>query len=67
MVWLILLGICGLIAVAVAPISGDNSYLMTLVISLGKLLVTAVAILFWLVAWYKLMEMTIVYEFTESE
>lgn len=66
-IWFVLLGLCGIIAVLVVPISPEGSFLVTLGIGGLKVILGGVLLLFWLLSWYKLMELLLVYELQKNK
>ena len=66
-VWLILLALCGLIAIFVVPYTPINdAKFLLFVIDAGKVFVSLLVILVWLLGWYKSMDYLLQFEFYKS-
>ncbi len=69
-VWLILLSFCALIGILIVPVNSSNKgNLLIGVIAGGKVLLSLLLILIWLIGWYKTMNLIMQYElqFTDSK
>lgn len=67
-VWLILLSLCALIGLIIVPIqTSSNTYLVQLIYGGGKVLISLVFILIWLIGWYRAMTFLLQLQFYISE
>ncbi len=66
-IWLILLGLCGLIGILIVPIDNQMfTNLMSYLISISKVLISSIAIIAWLLFWYKSMNYILSYELSKN-
>ena len=66
-IWLILLGLCGLIGILIVPIDNQMfTNLMSYLISISKVLISSIAIIGWLLFWYKSMNYILSYELSKN-
>lgn len=66
-IWLILLGLCGLIGILIVPIDNQMfTNLMSYFISISKVLISSIAIIAWLLFWYKSMNYILSYELSKN-
>ena len=66
-IWLILLGLCGLIGILIVPIDNQMfTNLMSYLISITKVLISSIAIIAWLLFWYKSMNYILSYELSKN-
>ena len=66
-IWLILLGLCGLIGILIVPIDNQMfTNLMSYLISISKVLISSIAIIAWLLFWYKSMDYILSYELSKN-
>ena len=66
-IWFILLTLCGLIGILIVPI--DNQMFINLtayLISISKVLISSIAIIAWLLFWYKSMNYILSYELSKN-
>ncbi len=66
-IWFILLTLCGLIGILIVPI--DNQMFTNLtayLISISKVLISSIAIIAWLLFWYKSMDYILSYELSKN-
>ncbi len=62
-VWIYLLGLCLLIGYLVVPVENpEYSYFFTLLIGVGKIIISMAFILLWLLSWYKILGYIFIYE-----
>ncbi|MHA2170736.1 MAG: hypothetical protein ACXAB7_12650 [Candidatus Kariarchaeaceae archaeon] len=62
-VWLILLSFCALIGILIVPVDSSNKgNWLVVMIAGGKVLLSLLLILFWLIGWYKTMNLIMQYE-----
>jgi hypothetical protein len=66
LIWFVLLGLSGVIAVLIAPIAPNGTYLVILAIGIVKLAIGTTLIVFWLASWYKIMQLLLVYELQKN-
>lgn len=67
-VWLILLSLCALIGLIIVPVqSSSDSYLIQLLFGGGKVMVSLIFVLIWLIGWYKAMNYLLHFQFYVSE
>ncbi|MGB1811471.1 MAG: hypothetical protein ACPHM3_03280 [Candidatus Kariarchaeum pelagius] len=66
-IWLILLALCGLIGILIVPIDNQMfTNLMSYLISISKVLISSIAIIAWLLFWYKSMNYILSYELSKN-
>ncbi|MGA0276364.1 hypothetical protein EB155_00555 [archaeon] len=66
-IWLILLALCGLIGILIVPIDSQMfTNLMSYLISISKVLISSIAIIAWLLFWYKSMNYILSYELSKN-
>ncbi|MEK9716070.1 MAG: hypothetical protein VW394_04845 [Candidatus Heimdallarchaeota archaeon] len=66
-IWLILLALCGLIGILIVPIDNHMfTNLMSYLISISKVLISSIAIIAWLLFWYKSMNYILSYELSKN-
>ena len=66
-IWLILLGLCGLIGILIVPIDNQMfTNLMSYLISISKVIISSIAIIAWLLFWYKSMNYILSYELSKN-
>ncbi len=65
-VWLMLLGLCGIIGGMIVHIDTSQNYFFQIASAVFKVFASFVLILVWLVIWFHLMKMTLIYEMNDS-
>ena len=66
-IWLILLSLCGLIGILIVPIDNQMfTNLMSYLISISKVIISSIAIIAWLLFWYKSMNYILSYELSKN-
>lgn len=66
-IWLILIALCGLIGILIVPIDNQMfTNLMSYLISISKVLISSIAIIAWLLFWYKSMNYILSYELSKN-
>ena len=67
-VWLILLSLCALIGYLIVPVGITVKFeFLRFLISIGKVVISLLAIFLWLLAWYKAMDLILNVEFYLAE
>lgn len=67
-VWLILLAFCALIGILIVPIEiSQQNLFLSILISAGKVIISLIFIIVWLVGWYKTMNFLLHFEFYMSD
>ncbi len=67
-VWLILLSLCALIGLIIVPIqTSSNRYIIQLIYGGGKVLISMIFVVIWLIGWYRAMSFLLHFQFYVSE
>lgn len=64
-VWLVLIGLCGIIALLVVPIN-YASIEYSILISALKVIAAGIAIAIWLITWYRLLGIILIYKMSKN-
>ena len=66
-IWLVLIGLCGIIALLVVPLDPLAPLEYRIVISALKVVATGILGFIWLTTWYRLLQIILVYQLNSDE